>query len=200
MKVLLINGSPHRKGNTNAALEEVASALESDGIKTDTFWIGAKPMAGCIACGKCKDKGLCRFDDKVNDFLKMADDYDGFVFGTPVYYASANGALISFLDRAFYADSCGGKNRFYLKPAAAISTARRAGTTATWDELNKYFGISNMPIVTSQYWDMAFAGKKPGKLKDDEGLRIMHRLGHNMAFVLKCKEAGLKSGIAVPKR
>lgn len=200
MKVLLVNGGPHKDGCTNAALEEVAHALNNEGIDTDIFWIGNQPIGGCIACGGCTQKGECVFDDKVNEFLSIAGDYDGFVFGTPVHWAAASGAITSFLDRVFYADFCGGGNRFLLKPAAAVTSARRAGTTATWDQLNKYFGLMQMPIVTSRYWNMVHGGKAEDIQQDAEGVQIMRILGKNMAWFLKCKEAGAKAGIPLPEQ
>lgn len=151
MKVLLVNGSPHKEGCTYTALTEVGAALNQSGIDTDVFWIGNKPLSGCIACKSCIQKNRCVFDDTVNEFLELAGDYDGFVFGTPVHWGGAAGAITSFLDRVFYADLNGGGNRFLLKPAAAVMSARRAGTTATWDQMNKYFGLMQMPIITSRY-------------------------------------------------
>lgn len=145
MKVLLVNGSPHQEGCTYTALCTVSEALNHDGIDTDVFWIGNKPISGCIACHKCSSLDRCVFKDTVNEFLSLAGDYDGFIFGTPVHWAGATGAITSFLDRAFYADLNGEGNRFYLKPAAAVISARRAGTTATWDQVNKYFGLMQMP-------------------------------------------------------
>lgn len=200
MKVLLINGSPHEKGCTYTALSEVAGALKNEGIYTDIFWIGNKPLNGCIACGTCATKKKCVFDDKVNEFLDKASDFDGFIFGSPVHFAAASGAITSFLDRVFYADLNGGRKLFYLKPAACVVSARRAGTTATYDQLNKYFGIMQMPIISSQYWNMVH-GQTPEEVKKDlEGLLIMRTLGHNIAFFLKCKEAGLRSGVKMPER
>ena len=200
MKVLLVNGSPHKEGCTYTALTEVASALNDNGVDTDVFWIGNKPLSGCIACKTCVQKKKCVFDDKVNEFLELAGDYDGFVFGTPVHWAGASGAITSFLDRVFYADFCGGGNRFLLKPAAAIMSARRAGTTATWDQMNKYFGLMQMPIITSRYWNMVH-GTTPEEVKKDlEGVQIMRILGKNMAWFLKCKAAGEKAGIALPEQ
>lgn len=200
MKVLLVNGSPHKEGCTYTALTEVGKALEAEGIETGTFWIGVKPLSGCIACKTCAKKHKCVFDDAVNEFLDIAGDYDGFVFGTPVHWGAASGAITSFLDRAFYADFCGGGNRFLLKPAAAVTSARRAGTTATWDQLNKYFGLMQMPIISSRYWNMVH-GNTPEQVRQDlEGVQIMHILGKNMAFFLKCKEAGLAAGVALPEQ
>lgn len=200
MKVLLTNGSPHKEGCTYTALSEVAAALNKQGIDTDIFWIGNKALSGCIACKKCVEKNQCVFDDKVNGFLNIAEDYDGFVFGTPVHWGGASGSITSFMDRVFYADLCGGGNRFLLKPAAVVTSARRAGTTATWDQLNKYFGLMQMPIITSRYWNMVH-GATPEQVKQDlEGLQVMRVLGNNMAYFLRCKEAAEKMGIEIPEQ
>lgn len=196
MKVILVNGSPHEKGCTYTALKEIADTLEAEGIESKIFWIGNKPISGCIACGTCREKDTCVFDDTVNEFLKIAGDYDGYIFGSPVHYAGAGGAITSFMDRVFYA----GSGDFYLKPAAAIASARRAGTTATWDQLNKYFGISQMPIVSSRYWNMVH-GSTPDDVRQDlEGMQCMRILARNMAFMLKCKEAGLAAGVPLPEQ
>lgn len=198
MKVLLVNGSPHPEGCTCTALCEVGDALNAEGIDTDIIWIGNKPLSGCIACKACIQKNRCVFDDTVNEFLDIAGDYDGFVFGSPVHWGGASGGMTSFLDRAFYADLNGGGNRFYLKPAAAVISARRAGTTATWDQLNKYFGLMQMPIITSRYWNMVH-GTNPDEVKKDlEGMQVMRILGRNMAFFLRCKELALQSGLSLP--
>lgn len=200
MKVLLVNGSPHKNGCTNTALTEVAETLHKEGIDTELFWIGNKPISGCIACKGCIEKKKCVFQDSVNEFLNLAENCDGFVFGTPVHWGSASGAITSFLDRAFYADLNGGGNRFLLKPVSTVISARRAGTTATWDQLNKYFGLLQMPIVTSRYWNMVHGAKPEDVKKDLEGIQIMQVLAKNMAFFLKCKEAGLKAGVQFPKQ
>ncbi|MEA4849563.1 MAG: flavodoxin family protein [Clostridiaceae bacterium] len=200
MKVLLVNGSPHNEGCTFTALCEVSDALNKAGIDTDLFWIGNKPLSGCIACKTCVTKHLCVFDDKVNEFLDLAGDYDGFVFGTPVHWASVTGAMTSFLDRVFYADLSGGGGRFYLKPAAAVVSARRAGTTATWDQINKYFGLMQMPIISSRYWNMVHGATPEDVKKDLEGMQVMRILGKNMAWFLKCKEIGTKAGIPLPEQ
>ncbi|MBU5477866.1 flavodoxin family protein [Eubacterium sp. MSJ-13] len=200
MKVLLTNGSPHKEGCTYTALSEVAASLNKQGIDTDILWIGNKALSGCIACKKCVEKNQCVFDDKVNEFLNMAEDYDGFVFGTPVHWGGASGSITSFMDRVFYADLCGGGNRFLLKPAAVVTSARRAGTTATWDQLNKYFGLMQMPIIASRYWNMVH-GATPEQVKQDlEGLQVMRVLGNNMAYFLRCKEAAEKMGIEIPEQ
>lgn len=200
MKVLLVNGSPHKEGCTYTALCEVSNALNQNGIDTDMFWITNKPISGCIACHRCDDLNKCVLQDSVNEFLEIAKDYDGFVFGTPVHWGGASGALTSFLDRAFYADLNGKGNRFYLKPAAAVVSARRAGTTATWDQINRYFALMQMPIITSRYWNIVH-GATPEQVKQDlEGIQTMRILGNNMAFFLKCKEMGEKVGIPAPNK
>ena len=198
MKVLLINGSPHANGCTYTALEEIAQTLKNEGVSSEIFQIGTKPLAGCIACKVCAEKGQCVFNDKVNEFLAIAKNFDGFIFGSPVHYAAASGAITSFMDRVFYTNACSGKNLFYLKPAAAIVSARRAGTTAALDQLNKYFTISQMPIISSNYWNMIHGAKPEDVAQDLEGLQIMRTLAKNMAWFLKCKEAGEKAGVAVP--
>ncbi len=200
MKVLLVNGSPHKDGCTYTALAEVAATLHSEGIETEIFWIGASPIPGCAACLQCQTKGSCIYNDKVNEFLNLAKNADGFVFGSPVHYASAGGAITAFMDRVFYSDGVGGQNSFYLKPAAAVVSARRAGTTATFDQMNKYFTLSQMPVISSQYWNMVHGATPEDVTKDLEGLQTMRTLGRNMAWFLKCKEAGLKAGVQLPKR
>ncbi len=196
MKVLLVNGSAHAKGCTYTALCEVAGALEKNGIETEIMQLGVKPIAGCMGCGACRSTGKCVIDDVVNEFVEKAKDCDGFVFGSPVHYASANGAITSFLDRAFY-----GKNRgFQGKPAACIVSCRRAGSTAALDQLNKYLTISCMPVVSSQYWNMVH-GNTPEEVKQDlEGMQIMRTLGNNMAWLLKCIELGKENGVTFPER
>ena len=198
MKVLLINGSPHTNGCTYTALQEIANTLKIEGIDSDIFQVGTKPLVGCIACKVCAEKGQCVFNDRVNEFLDVAKDFDGFIFGSPVHYAAASGAITSFMDRAFYTNACSGKNLFYLKPAAAIVSARRAGTTAALDQLNKYFTISQMPIISSNYWNMIHGAKPEDVAQDVEGLQIMRTLARNMAWFLKCKEAGQKAGVSLP--
>lgn len=200
MKVVLVNGGPHEKGCTYTALSEVESALNENNIETEHFWVGNKPLSGCLACKACVKTGKCIINDRVNEFLDLAGKYDGFIFGTPVHWAGASGCMTSFLGRVFYADFCGGGNRFLLKPGAAISSARRGGTTATWDQLNKYFGIMQMPIIPSRYWNMVH-GTTPEEVKQDiEGMQVMRILGKNMAWFLKCKEVATKAGIALPEQ
>ncbi|BBB92565.1 MAG TPA: flavodoxin family protein [Methylomusa anaerophila] len=202
MNVLLVNGSPHANGCTYTALAEVAKVLNAEGIDTQIFQIGTKPLAGCIACRTCSTIRRCVFSDCVNDFLDLAKDADGFIFGSPVHYATASGAITSFMDRVFFADLLTGKQSFYLKPAAAIVSARRGGTTgttATFDQLNKYFTISEMPVISSRYWKVH--GTTPEDVKKDlEGLQTMRVLARNMAWFLKCKEAGIKADVPFPER
>lgn len=196
MKVLLVNGSPHANGCTYTALCEVAGALEAQGIETEIFQVGTKSISGCLGCAACIKTGKCVIDDVVNEFVEKAEEADGFVFGSPVHFASASGALTSFMDRAFY-----GKGAVFAnKPAAAIMSCRRGGATATLDQLIKYFTISNMPVVSSQYWNMVH-GNTPDEVRQDlEGMQTMRTLGVNMAWLLKCIEAGKAAGIELPQR
>ena len=185
----------------NTALEEVAKTLEGEGIDTEIFWIGIKPIAGCIACKSCTKTGKCVFDDVVNEFVEKAAEADGFIFGSPVHYAGATGAITSFMDRAFYSAFQSGKgDRFLFKPAATVISARRAGTTATYDQLNKYFGITQMPIISSRYWNMVHGSTPEEVKKDEEGMQVMRILGRNMAYYLKCIEAGKEKGIKKPEQ
>ena len=195
MKVLLINGSPHTDGCTNAALTEIATTLQKDGIETEIFQIGTQDIRGCIACGKCSETGQCIFSDCVNTILEKAETADGFIFGSPVYYASANGSMVSLMDRLFYAS----KNQFAYKPAAVVASARRAGTTATLDQLNKYLQISQMITVPSCYWNMVHGSCKEDVAKDLEGLQIMRTLGKNMSWLLRMKECATTNQISLPE-
>lgn len=197
MKVLLLNGSSHPHGCTNTALQAIATALEADGIQTEILFLGNEPVRDCTACGTCKTlPGRCVFDgDIVNQVIAKAETADGFVFGTPVYYSHPSGRILSVLDRAFYA----GKAAFVHKPAAAIASARRAGTSASLDVLQKYFTISQMPVVSSTYWTMVHGSKPEDVLQDAEGLQTMRNLAANMAWVLRCIEAGKEAGIQPPQ-
>lgn len=200
MKVLLVNGSPHKEGCTYTALREIADTLKSEDVGVEIFHIGTKPLAGCIACHRCREIGKCVFDDAVNGFLDMAESADGYIFGSPVHYAALGGAITSFMDRVFYASALGGRKIFRLKPAAGIVSARRAGTTAAFEQFNKYFTISEMPVISSQYWNMVH-GASPEEVREDgEGLQIMRTLGRNMAWFLRCKEAAVKAGVNEPER
>lgn len=195
MKVLLVNGSPHKKGCTYTALEEVAKTLEESGIETEIFQVGNKPIGGCIGCGVCRKTGECFMKDIVNEFVEKAKTADGFIFGSPVHYAAASGAITSFLDRVFY--SAGRYMQF--KPASVICSARRAGTTATLDQLTKYLTISNMPVVSSQYWNMVH-GHSPEEVRQDlEGMQTMRVLGRNMAWLIKCIELGKNNNVNKPE-
>lgn len=197
MKVLMMNGSPNREGCTFTALSEVEKELNSNGIETEMFHIGKQPVRGCIGCGACAGKGACVFtDDKVNEAIDKMKSSDGLIVGSPVYYAAANGSLSSFLDRMFYA----GGSFFERKPGAAVVSARRAGTTAALDEINKYFTISQMPVVSSQYWNMVHGNTPEQVMQDLEGLQVMRTLGKNMAWLLKCIDAGKKAGVSEPEK
>lgn len=197
MKVLLINGSPKAYGCTYTALSEVAKALNKENIETEIFHVGSQPIRGCAACGGCFGKaGRCSFDDDtVNIALEKAEEADGFVFGSPVHYAAASGQITSFLDRFFYAGNC-----LQYKPGAAVVSCRRGGATAAFDQLNKYFTIAQMPVVSSQYWNMVH-GNTPDEVKQDlEGMQIMRTLGKNMAWLLKCIKAGKEAGVELPEK
>lgn len=195
MKVLLVNGSPHKEGATFTALSEVARALEENGITSEIMWLGVNPIPGCIGCGTCLKTGKCFRNDIVNDFLEKMDEYDGFVFGSAVHFAASSGALSSFMDRVFY----GRGSRFAFKPAAAVVSCRRGGATAAFDEINKYFSISQMPIVSSQYWNQIHGNNAEEAKQDLEGIQTMRVLGNNMAFLLKCLEVGSKNGVEKPE-
>jgi multimeric flavodoxin WrbA len=196
MKVLLVNGSPNKEGCTYTALLEIAGALDKNGIETEIFHIGVKPISGCMACGFCFGNGLCAIKDNVNKFVAKSKKADGFIFGSPVHYAAASGGLTAFMDRVFFSSRGGA---FRGKPAAAIVSCRRGGATAAFDQLNKYFSISQMPIVTSQYWNMVHGFVPDDVRKDLEGLQIMRTLGNNMAWLLKCIQAGKAAGIEMPE-
>ena len=187
MKVLLINGSPRGKGNTYIALSEVAKTLQANGVETEIVSIGAKAVQGCIACGGCAELGRCVFNDALyNTIREKLETADGIVVGSPVYYAGPNGSLCALLDRLFFSAS----SLLRYKPAAAVAVCRRGGASATFDRLNKYFMISNMPVVTSQYWNSVH-GRLPGEaLQDAEGLQTMRTLGNNMAWMLKSLKNG----------
>ncbi|MDD6058302.1 MAG: flavodoxin family protein [Clostridiales bacterium] len=196
MKVILLNGSPRQKGCTYTALCEVGKALKKNGIETELFQVGTKPVSGCIGCNACIETGKCFLDDGVNPFVELAKQADGFVFGSPVHYASASGAITSFLDRAFY----GKASIFAGKPGAAVVSCRRGGASAAFDQLNKYFTISSMPIVSSQYWNQIHGNTPQEVQRDEEGMQTMRTLGNNMAWLLKCIAAGKANGISFPER
>ena len=194
MKVLLINGSPHKEGCTFTALSEIARTLNKHNIDTEIFHIGVKPIAGCIACGKCRENGKCIYDDGVNEIGSRLDTFDAIVLGSPVYYAGPSGQLCSFCDRLFFSNS----GKMAGKLAAAVVSCRRGGATASFDRLNKYFTITNMQVVGSQYWNMVHGFTPEDVRKDLEGLQTMRTLGENMAWLLKCIELGKQNGINKP--
>ena len=196
MKALLVNGSPHKKGSTNKALEIVAAELEEAGIQADIFWIGNKPIAGCMGCGACSKNGRCVTSDVVDDFLAIADDYDGYVFGSPVYFSGVAGGMKSFLDRAFMSNQ--GRVTFRMKAAATLTVARRAGTTATLEDLNKFVEYWQMVQAHSKYWPMVHGANADDVVKDEEGVQVLQLLGRNLAYVMKCLEAGRAAGLELP--
>ena len=197
MKVLLVNGSPHEKGCTYTALQEVAGALQKNGVESEIIWLGNQAIAGCIGCGACRgNDGQCFRKDVVNEFVQKAGEADGYVFGTAVHYAAASGALTSFMDRAFYS----GGSLMAGKPAAAVVSCRRGGASATFDQINKYFTINCMPIVSSQYWNQVHGTNVEEVVKDEEGMQTMRTLGNNMAWLLQCIQAGKEKGITFPER
>ena len=195
MKVLLINGSPHKEGCTYTALNEVAQTLIKNGIEAEIYHIGTKPVSGCIACMKCRENGKCIFDDGVNEISARLDEFDGIILGSPVYYAGPSGQICSFCDRLFFSNA----DKMAGKLAAAVVSCRRGGATASFDRLNKYFTISNMQVVGSQYWNMVHGFTPDDVVKDKEGLQTMRTLGQNMAWLLKCIELGKQNGINRPE-
>ena len=198
LKVLLFNGSPHKEGCTYTALKGIADTLQEEGVESEIYHIGQQPIESCRACGACTNLGKCVINDKVNEFVALAEKYDGYIIGSPVHYASSSGATVAFLDRAFYSASRSGKKIFPHKPGAAIASARRAGTTATLDQLNKYFTINQMILVSGRYWNMVH-GKTPDEVKQDlEGMQNMRFLARNFAWVLKCIENGKNSKLLPP--
>ena len=197
MKVLLINGSPHVNGSTHRALIEIEQTLHAEGIDTELLHIGAVPIRGCMGCGMCRKNklGRCIFgEDAVNVAIAKMEECDGLIVGSSVHYAGATGGITSFLDRMFYSS-----NGFAHKPAATVAVCRRAGSVTALDQINKYFTISNMPIVPSAYWNMVY-GNNPAELEEDlEGMMVMRTLARNMAWMLKCIDAGKKAGITTPE-
>lgn len=201
MKVLLVNGSPHKNGCTNRALEEVAKVLSDEGLETEIYWVGAKPVGGCMGCFQCEKLKKCVLEDGVNEFRQKAYEADGFIFGSPVHYAGASGNLVGFMDRLFFSEFIGNGNKaFYLKPAAAVVSARRAGTTTVFSQLMKYFTVQEMPVISTRYWNMVHGMEAKEVETDGEGLCNMRVLGHNMAYFLKCREAANRAGIPLPTR
>ena len=195
MRVLMINGSPRKNGNTSIALAEMERIFQEEGIQVETVQLGTQDIRGCIACLSCKKKGKCVFDDLVNQIAPQFEAVDGLVIASPVYYASANGGLISFLDRLFYSTLFDKT----MKVGAAVAVARRGGNSATYDELNKYFAISGMPIATGQYWNAVYGREKGEAQEDAEGLQTMRTLARNMAFLMKSIALG-KERFGLPER
>ena len=201
MKVLLFNGSAHKDGCTYTALSEIQKTLKDEGIESEIYQIGTKPVSGCRACRACAKLGKCVIDDGVNEFLEYAKDFDAFILGSPVYYAAAAGGAVSFLNRAFFTAFMSGRGDIFLhKPGAAVVSARRAGTTATLDQLNKYFTITQMPIISGRYWNMVHGHTADDVKQDLEGMQNMRILARNMAYYLKCIEAGKNAGIELPRQ
>lgn len=194
MKVLLINGSPHKSGCTSRALKEISTILNKEGIDTETVFIGGNEIRGCIACGYCRKNGKCSINDIVNEISIKFRECDGIVIGTPVYYAGMNGTLKSFLDRLFYSANFDKS----FKVGASVISSRRAGSTSAFDAINKYFTISNMPIASSSYWNEVHGREEADVRLDYEGLQTMRNLGRNMAFLIKSIDLG-KSEFGVPK-
>lgn len=196
MKVLLINGGPHRLGATYTALKEISDTLLKEGIESDIKWLGNDPIAGCIGCGACKKGEGCFRKDVVNEIGAILPDYDGFVFGSPVHYAASSGAISSFMDRLFMSSG----RKMYMKPAAAVVSCRRGGASAAFDEINKYFTIACMPVVSSQYWNQIHGSNAEEAQKDEEGLQTMRTLARNMAYVIKSFAAARAAGIEPPQK
>ena len=198
MKVMLVNGSSHLHGTTMTALEEMIKVFHSEEVETEVVQLGGKPIADCLQCNVCQKTGKCVIkDDGVNEFVEKAKTADGFVFATPVYFAHPSGRIYDFLDRVFY--SAGGYDAFKFKPGAAVAVARRGGLSSTFDELNKFFTISGMPVASSQYWN-SIHGAAPGEaLKDAEGLQIMRTLAKNMSFLIKSIQLG-KEEYGLPEK
>ena len=197
MKVMLVNCSPHEKGCTYTALCEAEKVLAENGIETEIFWIGSTPIPGCIGCGACRMLGKCFVDtDTVNTFTEAAKSADGFIFGSPVHYAAAGGAISAFMDRAFY--SAGGALRG--KPAAAVVSCRRGGASAAFDQMNKYFTINCMPVVSSNYWNQVHGNNPDEVLRDEEGMQTIRVMAQNMAWLLKCIELGKENGVVFEEK
>ena len=196
MKVILINGSPHQNGCTNRALEEIAKTLQDENISTQILWLGTEAVAGCRGCGACGKLGKCIVEDQVNRFAPLLREADGVIFASPVHYAAAGGTITAFMDRLFYSSG----RALAGKPACAVFSCRRGGSSAAFDQLNKYFTISSMPIVSGQYWNTVHGSVPEDVEKDLEGLQIMRSLGKNMAWLLNCIAAGKEKGFCFPQK
>lgn len=199
MKVLLVNGSPNKEGCTYVALKQIQKTLKEENIDSDIYRVGHKDIRGCIDCRKCSELGQCVYDDEVNKFVQKAEEYEGYIFGGPVYYGTVNPTLTNFMTRAFFSSFFGGKRIFRLKPAAAVASARRAGTMTAIDTINRFFTWGEMPIISSNYWNVIYGQTAEDAKRDLEGLRTMTTLARNMAWFLKIKELSLKEGIPLPQ-
>ena len=197
MKVLLVNGSPHKNGSTNRALEEMKKTFEQEGLEAEIFWIGAR-VPGCMACNVCYETGRCVMDDCVNVFKEKALEADGFVFGAAVHYASNNGNMASFMDRIFYSNR--ERERYRLKPAACVAVCRRAGAEPALDRMQKYFSLAEMPLINGFYWNDIFGSNAADVEQDLEGMQNLRTVARNMVYYLKLQEAGRAAGIEMPER
>ena len=195
-KVLMINGSPNEHGCTDTALQEIAETLRACGVESEILWLGRQPIADCVACFSCKRNGKCAIDDLVNETAARLGGFDGLIVGSPVYYAGPTGAVCAFLDRLFFSAD---RDKFVGKPAAAVVSCRRGGASAAFDRLNKYFTISNMNVIGSQYWNQVHGGRPEDVRKDEEGLQTMRTLARNMAYQLRAKEAAVKAELPMPE-
>ncbi|MBQ7608089.1 MAG: flavodoxin family protein [Desulfovibrionaceae bacterium] len=200
MLVEIVNGSPHKNGSTSRALAEVERTLNEEGIETHLFWLGAKPISGCLGCSKCAELGRCVIDDKVNEFRALARKADGFIFGASVHYGDITGHMKAFMDRLFFSELLGGNNEaFRLKPVSGVTVARRSGTVSAFAQLNRYFTIQEMYVVSSRYWNNVFAMVESEVTEDKEGLCNMRTIARNMAYFLRCREAAQAAGVPLPK-
>ena len=196
MKVLMINGGPHPNGSTNRALLEIKNTLSEQGIDSEILWLGNDAIAGCIGCGACRKREGCYKEDIVNDVAARLDEFDGFVFGSPVHYAACSGTLSAFMDRLFFSSA----RKMSMKPAAAVVSCRRGGASAAFDEINKYFTISSMPVVSSQYWNQIHGGNAEDAEQDAEGLQTMRTLARNMAYMIKAFALAKENGLMPPEK
>lgn len=199
MKVLMLNGSPNENGCTYTALREVEKTLHKHGIETEIVYLGNRPIHGCMACRRCADLNYCIINDEVQMLQSRLDEFDAIVLGSPVYYAAPAGRFIAFLDRLFFGSGYGKGGKLNGKLGAAVVSCRRGGASAAFDQLNKYFAISNMPIVPSQYWNQVHGNSPEEVLKDEEGLQTMRALGENMAWLLKCIKLGKDNNVPLPE-
>lgn len=198
MSVLLVNGSPNKNGCTYTVLKQMQDTFEKENIKADIYQI-SNDIKGCIDCRKCTTLGRCIFDDEVNSFVQKAEKYDGYIFGGPVYYGTMNPTLVNFMTRVFFSSFFGGKKIFRLKLAAAVASARRAGTMTALDTVNRFFNWAEMPIISSTYWNVVYGTNSDEVMEDTEGLRTVTTLAKNMAWFLKIKQLSIEEGIPLPE-